>query len=334
MFRKATSMFMFFIAFCSVYGMPDNTKNSCENSRRKQNDVNFLEKTEIANKRALETYKNTYEYLERKYMYVIKNFKEDKNFKRTPELENKIWVLWLQGVDNAPDIVKACVKSIKRNAGRREVILLDENNISKYIDIPVHIWKKYKCGTMKPAHFADFIRMVLLYRYGGLWLDSTVFLNGEIPEKIFKNELLFFQISKTKECQRRKYHKLCNWFIYVSKPGNRLIKLAADLQSEFFKNEDKCNDYFINYSIYTLIINNDKASNSLYKKMDYYPEALPFYPQLSKTFYKDIYCRHSLCNSNLPIFKLAYFRKLKRKPGTFYDYFCNREKIPFTKRSK
>lgn len=334
MFRRMASMLMFSCMLCNVYCEQENNKNSCPNSDEKPKKLNFIEKAELANKKLLEKYKKTYEYLERKYMYVIKNFKEDKNFKRTPELENKIWVLWLQGVDNAPDIVKACVKSIKRHAGEREVILLEENSISKYIDIPDHIWKKYKSGELKPAHFSDFVRMALLYRYGGLWLDSTVFLNGEIPEKIFKNELFFFQISKTKECPRRKYHKLCNWFIYVSKPGNRLIKLAADLQSEFCKNEDKCSDYFINYSIYTLIINNDEESNKLYKKMDYYPEELPFYPQLRRPFYKDIYDKHKLGNSKLPIFKLAYFRKLKRTPGTFYDYFCNREKIPFTKESK
>ena len=35
-----------------------------------------------------------------------------------PKLRNKIWICWWQGIDNAPEIVKACVDSIRSNDGK------------------------------------------------------------------------------------------------------------------------------------------------------------------------------------------------------------------------
>ena len=46
---------------------------------------------------------------------------------------NKIWMCWWQGLDSAPEIVKACVESVRRNAGGREVIIITDKNVSNYV---------------------------------------------------------------------------------------------------------------------------------------------------------------------------------------------------------
>lgn len=45
----------------------------------------------------------------------------------------RIWVLWWQGEDNMPELVKATFSSIKQ-ATDKEVVLVTEKNISMYID--------------------------------------------------------------------------------------------------------------------------------------------------------------------------------------------------------
>ena len=61
--------------------------------------------------------------------------------------KGKIFVLWLQGIQEAPDLVKICVNSILRNCNGHEVVLLNENNITDWIDpIPSEIDKKFKKG--------------------------------------------------------------------------------------------------------------------------------------------------------------------------------------------
>ena len=64
--------------------------------------------------------------------------------------------------------------------------------------------------------------------------------------------------------------------VYVNADG--VIVAGTAIKSAAYQNED----YFVNYAIYTLIINNDKECNCMYKNMDYYPEILLFYNQLRK----------------------------------------------------
>lgn len=99
---------------------------------------------------------------------------------------NKIWVAWLQGIDAAPKSVKYFLDRICRNANGHEVIFLDENSIDKYITVPPDIKEKYRLGTVLPAHFADYIRVSILEKYGGVWLDSSLLVVSPIPKYIFE----------------------------------------------------------------------------------------------------------------------------------------------------
>ena len=135
--------------------------------------------------------KEKFEVYLNKYHYIL-----DKEFKICAEdnkYSNCIWQLWLQGFDNAPDIVKKCVKSVKYFCHDKKIIYLDEKNISNYITIPEHIMHKYKKGIISPAHFSDYIRVALLSKYGGLWLDSTILLTDKIPDEIFESKIFLFK---------------------------------------------------------------------------------------------------------------------------------------------
>ena len=120
-----------------------------------------------------------------KYKYVIGNPEPD--FQRTPELENKIWMLWLQGEENAPNIVKASINSVRKHANGREVIVLNKDTVKKYTKLPDYVWKKFEEGKMTAAFLSDMIRLDLLYRYGGTWIDATVLLEDKIPHGRFIN---------------------------------------------------------------------------------------------------------------------------------------------------
>ncbi|MBQ0101893.1 MAG: hypothetical protein KBT31_03755 [Firmicutes bacterium] len=96
-----------------------------------------------------------------------------------------IFVMWWQGEENAPEIVKKCLESIRLHAGTHPVIIVDQYNVNKYLDIPEYISQKALNGQMCLAHFSDYIRISLLNNYGGLWLDSTLFVAYDIPEEYF-----------------------------------------------------------------------------------------------------------------------------------------------------
>lgn len=98
---------------------------------------------------------------------------------------NKIWMCWWQGVDNAPEIVKTCVDSVRRNAGNREVILITEDNVSDYIVFPDWILEKVKKGIITRTNLSDLLRLSLLASYGGIWLDATFFCTGSLNKAVY-----------------------------------------------------------------------------------------------------------------------------------------------------
>ena len=73
-----------------------------------------------------------YSKLKKKYSkYVGKT-----NFKQYPGDESeKVWVCWFQGIENAPEIVQNCIKSLKYHIKDREIVFLNDdlaNDLKRY----------------------------------------------------------------------------------------------------------------------------------------------------------------------------------------------------------
>lgn len=99
-----------------------------------------------------------------------------------PSLEGKIWMCWWQGEENAPEIVKACIGSVRRNAGDHEVIVITDENLFDYVHIPDWVLEKARAGIMSRTHLSDLLRLSLLAEHGGLWLDATFFCAGPVAD--------------------------------------------------------------------------------------------------------------------------------------------------------
>ena len=79
--------------------------------------------------------------LKKRYCYILNNIKN--NQVDTPS--KKIWIFWMQGLDDAPIVVKHCYKSIcEHMASEYEIILLTNENRKQYIKLPDYIEKNMK----------------------------------------------------------------------------------------------------------------------------------------------------------------------------------------------
>jgi len=128
-------------------------------------------------------------FLIQKYGSKVQEFKKFNN-SREPKHEHPkvIWWCWLQGYDAAPPIVKACYNSLMREfKGSRvqevlsdgyEIKVIDAENWKEYIELPDFIVKKWEKKQIPPALFSDLLRLELLIKYGGTWIDSTVLCTG------------------------------------------------------------------------------------------------------------------------------------------------------------
>lgn len=104
-------------------------------------------------------------------------------------MEKRIWSMWWQGEVNAPQPVRLCLASIRRNANGAEVIVLDKNTYGQYVTLPGHILEKFSRGLITITNLSDCIRFALLREHGGLWLDSTILVLAPIPDEVFSLEL-------------------------------------------------------------------------------------------------------------------------------------------------
>ena len=153
-----------------------------------------------------------------------------------------VWVFWLQGKEKMPELIRICHQSIESFAGSHPIKLLDKDNIRDYVSFSDDVWNRVEKGGLKVQHLADMIRVQLIRKYGGLWLDASVFCHKEIPEAVFqkpvfslKGELMPEFVSKNR------------WttFLMGGLPGNVLCSFLDDFFMEWSNSRRPFIDYFM-----------------------------------------------------------------------------------------
>lgn len=235
-----------------------------------------------------------------KYNYALKN-KLPENLRPDGRYKDYVWTLWLGGENEAPQIIKNCFKSMRKYLGNRRLIVLDEQSISKYIGIPDYILEKYKKGIITPTSFSDIVRYCLLYKYGGLWLDSTILLTGPFPDKILEQP--FFMFSQPALIRLNKF--LTTTWIVRSMPANAILKDIINLYFEYWLHEEKIVDYYFIFFFFTMAVENDPEARAIFEKMPCICEQYHFFS--SYVFpYEQGLLRRFIKYARYPLHKLTY----------------------------
>jgi hypothetical protein len=96
-----------------------------------------------------------------------------------------IWIMWWQGItDETPQLIKACIQSVKRHSSGRKVVLINQSNLKNYIQLPASLQTRLDEGNMTITALSDYVRFALLYNYGGIWLDATLYVTKDFPDEI------------------------------------------------------------------------------------------------------------------------------------------------------
>jgi mannosyltransferase OCH1-like enzyme len=100
-------------------------------------------------------------------------------------LPKEIYCYW-DNIENN-DLVKAHINTWKRNISKDwKINIISKDNINEYVD--KDFIKKY--GDLSPVRFSDFLRVDLLTKKGGVWIDATtIIVNGEFLN-IYYNEMI------------------------------------------------------------------------------------------------------------------------------------------------
>ena len=175
--------------------------------------------------------------------------------------DEKIYTLWFQGEENAPEIVKKCIDSVKEKYPDK-LVILTEKTLFNYISLPDFIMKKREEGKIGAANFSDLVRIELLYKYGGFWFDATDFLTDNIPEEIIASP--FFMYVSSDVFFPHMFVQTC--FMRVKKK-DPLLGLWRSLVFEYWKNEEISCEYFLVHMLLKLLVRENSEARKLFDRM-------------------------------------------------------------------
>ena len=150
------------------------------------------------------------------------------------------WAYW-HDPDNVPAIVNECFISWRRHYPTYSIIILNNNTISKFIrrdELP-RKFDKIKEHQMR----SDFIRLALLKKYGGIWLDASILMMKPIAPIWLdhKYDLAVFHQPWLQTVGDEVIIE--NWFISAPK-NSKIIELWKDEFTHAVDDFDTIDDYF------------------------------------------------------------------------------------------
>lgn len=156
----------------------------------------------------------------------------------------KIWMLWYQGLENAPYLVKKCIASWKEKNPTWEVVVLDSTNLQSYLDFDLNNTSFQDLGL---ALQSDLVRVSLLKTFGGVWADATSYCMLPLNSWIDEASKLGFFVYRNPGKDR----VMSSWFILSSKANPLSVelynKLYLYLEKHNFKKPNKIQMLIIKY---------------------------------------------------------------------------------------
>lgn len=187
-------------------------------------------------------------YLYKHYGYVKEKFLSAQNDPNISNIDKgkRIWLMWLQGENEAPKLVKTCINSIKEENKNAIVQVITKENVRNYIDVPDRLQRLFDDGKVSATHYSDYCRVALLSKYGGIWIDSTMFMTRSIPDDVFKHKFYSIRASNPRKEIMSVARYRWNTFFMGGLGGNdSIFEFTRLLLFEYWKSENASIDYLL-----------------------------------------------------------------------------------------
>ena len=268
-----------------------------------------------------------YAFFERRFSHILKRY-------QPPNIgagvnKGPIWVCWLQGEEQMPCTIKRCYERLKTMApAGREVILLEWRNLDNYVKLPDYIIEKVKRGTINYTHFSDILRFSLLAEHGGLWVDSSLYVNSPIPESVFEQD--YFSIYTDFDFNYVGVNR-CLWkcFLLGARSHSTWFSCARDIIYEYWKSLNLLIDYLVvDYILLLIYDSNHEVKKAVDSAVEFAPHVLHFEKIANEPCVEETYrkmcgeCRWFKLSYKLPFKEytddgaLTYFGRLMSDPNS------------------
>ena len=156
----------------------------------------------------------------------------------------KAFVYWNSGFDNAPKLVRYCVAQMRKVYGEK-LVELTEANLDKYLPREPRLKRVLKFW---PANYSDAIRVGLLARHGGVWLDATLYVNEDSTTgNYLASDFFVFNYNGP---------RIASWFM-VAKPGSYQARLLYATMLDYWSHNRKLKNYFLFHDFFEVLYHLD-----------------------------------------------------------------------------
>ena len=120
-------------------------------------------------------------------------------------------------------------------------------------------------GIIPNAHFADYVRIALLEKYGGVWIDATAYLIDALPDYILNADLFCFKSEIL--------GKVCasNWLIAGAQKHPFFVQMKSLLEA-YWEKENRLISYSIFHLFWFMIVHHCINSQCLWEKVPNFPD--------------------------------------------------------------
>jgi hypothetical protein len=165
-------------------------------------------------------------------------------------LPRVIWIYWDSPVEQAPPFVQYAIQSWRSKNPEWEVRVLDDNSLTRFITVPTAPTGRKIQGK------SDAIRLALLRRHGGIWVDATCAcarpLDQWLPPLMNSGFFAFPDTYPGRIIQ--------SWFLAAA-PENELVVEWANLALPYYSKRGRIRHYFwVMYLFEYLIMTNRRAA--------------------------------------------------------------------------
>lgn len=259
--------------------------------------------------------------------YLNKHFKSlisENTKEENVESNNNIWVFWWTGLDTAPEIVRSCVQKMIKSSPNKKVVILDKNNIHNYVSIPQNVYDKIEKGYITITHFSDILRMILLSKYGGAWMDATIYYCGENIEEYLEKD--FYTIKH--ENDNSVFVPKGRWTGYFlsCKKNNLLTTNVRNILYKYWEKHNLLIDYFLIDFLIDLVYSNCEKVQKMIDDVKFDNLNNEKLVGLMNQPFNEVVFNELRVNTN--VFKLTWKKEfIKEVNGkqTFYDYIINQD---------
>ncbi|SMF94188.1 Capsular polysaccharide synthesis protein [Methylomagnum ishizawai] len=229
-----------------------------------------------------------------------------------------IWLLWLQGWDQAPEVAWAGRTSWeKRNPGW-QVHALDQADMVDFLSSEGS--KRIFSTPKQPEAMSDQIRLELLHQHGGVWADATTLcarpLDDWLPQAMPNGFFAFYLPERDR--------MISSWFLAAEK-GAYIVEKWREAAWRYWEGRERRDNYFWAHRLFTELHGLDPRFRALWEGTPRMPSYHRFHfgprnAQLSQEPPPEI--ERLLASPPSPVFKLTHKFDTPPGPGSLMERLC------------